>query len=127
MAQRARGKLHAETLATHAMRGALFETWAVSEHVKARSNAGLSPALHFWRDHAGHEIDLVVETEDGRLDAIELKSGATYAGDWARALHQWRGFASDGVGNLRVVYGGEASYPREGVDVLSWRDWPPPQ
>lgn len=115
----------ARSLATHAMRGALFETWAVSEHVKARCNAGLSPALHFWRDHGGHEVDLVVESDDGLLGATELKSGATYAGDWARALHQWRGFAGEDAGTMQVVYGGDASYEREGVRVLSWRDWPP--
>lgn len=114
----------APTLAAHALRSALFETWAVSEHVKACSNAGVSPALHFWRDHAGHEVDLVVEAQPGRVDAVELKSGATYAGDWARSLQQWRALAAGEAGALRVVYGGDTSYAREGVDVLSWRDWP---
>jgi predicted AAA+ superfamily ATPase len=114
----------AAALATHAMRGALFESWAVSEYIKARCNAGLSPALHFWRDHAGHEVDLIIEAEDGRLDAVELKSGLTYAEDWVHALHKWQGFAGDAAGRASVVYGGDNSYERQGVEVRSWRRWP---
>lgn len=118
------GIRNAATLATHAMRGALFETWAVSEYIKSRCNEGLSPALHFWRDHAGHEVDLVIEAEDGRLDAVELKSGLTYAEDWADALRKWQGFAGDVAGRAHVVYGGENSYERQGVAIRSWRQWP---
>ncbi|MED5619407.1 ATP-binding protein [Ideonella sp. BN130291] len=114
----------AQALATHAMRGALFESWAASEYIKSRCNAGLSPALHFWRDHAGHEVDLVIEAEGGRLDAVELKSGSTYAADWADALKKWQGFAGDSAGQPMVVYGGDASYERQGVSVRGWRNWP---
>ena len=47
----------AAAIATHSMQGPLFESWAVSEYLKSRCNAGLSLALYFWRDHAGHEVD----------------------------------------------------------------------
>ncbi|MEW6704763.1 MAG: ATP-binding protein [Pseudomonadota bacterium] len=118
------GVRDAATLATHAMRGPLFETWAVSEFIKSRCNAGLSPALHFWRDHAGHEIDLVIEADNSHLDAVELKSGLTYAQDWADALRKWRSFAGESAGRASVVYGGDRSYERQGISVRSWRDWP---
>jgi predicted AAA+ superfamily ATPase len=114
----------AAAIATHSMRGPLFESWAVSEYVKSRCNAGLSPALYFWRDHAGHEVDLVIEADDGRLDAVELKSGSTFAEDWASNLIRWLRFAGDEVRQPTVVYGGDASYDRTGLDVRSWRRWP---
>ena len=106
------------------MRGPLFETWAVSEYIKSRCNAGLSPALHFWRDHAGHEVDLVIEADDGPLRAVELKSGSTYAEDWTAAVEKWQRFAGDAAGQPTVVYGGNASYDRTGLSVKSWRHWP---
>jgi predicted AAA+ superfamily ATPase len=34
---------------THAARGALFETWVVSECIKQRFNAGQGADLFFWR------------------------------------------------------------------------------
>ena len=119
------GIRHPSALATHAMRGPLFETWAVSEYIKSRCNAGVSPALHFWRDHAGTEVDLVIEREDGRLDAVELKSGQTWSEDWPDALLRWQQFAGDAVAGLQVVYGGDRSASRNPAEVRAWRDWPP--
>ena len=46
-------------LQTHAMRGAVFESWVVSEVIKHRYNLGLAADLYFWRDNHGHEVDLV--------------------------------------------------------------------
>ena len=39
------------TLATHAMRGAIFESWVVGETIKHRWNRGLDAAIYFWRDN----------------------------------------------------------------------------
>ena len=47
----------ATTLEAHASRGALFETWVVSEFYKHSLNAGQTPALHFWR-HLSHRTPL---------------------------------------------------------------------
>ena len=80
------------TLETHAARGALFETWVVSELVKQRFNAGQSAELFFWPDNVGHEVDVVLETPTG-LQAIEIKSGSTFAPDWPQAARKWAGFA----------------------------------
>ena len=47
------GIREAASIETHAARGALFETYVVSELVKQRFNAGQPADLYFWRDHAG--------------------------------------------------------------------------
>ena len=44
-------------LATHAMRGAIFETWVLTETLKHRLNQGLTTDLYFWRDNHGVEVD----------------------------------------------------------------------
>lgn len=120
------GVRNADALSTHAQRGPLFESWAVSEYIKSRCNAGVSPALHFWRDQPGNEVDLVIEREDGRIDAVEIKSGQTWSSDWPAALQRWQQFAGDAAGELEVVYGGDQGGQRGAALLRGWRDWPPP-
>lgn len=110
-----------ETLQTHAARGALFETWVVSELFKDRLNAGEPPDLYFWRDSTGHEIDVVFETAMG-LTPIELKSGTTYVNSWSKALQSWQSLTKQGEGAMHLVYGGNESFTREAVNVWAWRD-----
>ncbi len=111
----------AASIETHAARGALFETWVVGEWIKHRFNAGQPADLYFWRDNVGHEVDLLYETPAG-LQAVEIKSGATFADDWARAARQWAKFAGEEALAPLIVYGGEASYARENCRVMAWRD-----
>jgi hypothetical protein len=111
-----------EDLRSHASRGAVFESWVISEMIKNSLNRGREPDIYFWRDSAGHEIDLVVE--GGReLVAVEAKSGETFSPDFLSGIRYWRALTQRPDGPAAVVYGGEASYPREGVTVLSWRGW----
>lgn len=109
-----------ETLNSHPLRGALFETLVVSEMLKKRFNAGEPAELYFWRDHVGHEVDLVWERQ-GRLHAMEIKSGATFASDWLDGIDRWRRVAGDEEVEPVLVYGGDDAFVRDGVEVRSWR------
>jgi predicted AAA+ superfamily ATPase len=111
----------AKTLETHAARGALFETWVVSELYKQRLNGGLAPDLYFWRDNSGQEIDIFCETTQG-LQAIEIKSGSTYASDWAQSLKKWQSFAGTESLGSTILYGGTNNFEREGINVWGWKD-----
>jgi predicted AAA+ superfamily ATPase len=111
----------AQTLETHASRGALFETWVFSELYKHSLNAGQTPALHFWRDSTGNEIDLIDETAQG-LRPIEIKSGATYAKDWVSGLRKWQALAKTESLQPAIVYGGDLSFDREDLKVWGWKD-----
>ena len=109
------------TLDTHSARGALFETYVVSELTKQRLNAGQPRDLYFWRDSAGNEVDVLIESAHG-LQAIEIKSGSTFASDWSRGLKQWNKVAGEESLQPSLVYGGTQSYAREGVQVWGWQD-----
>ena len=111
----------AQSLSTHAARGALFETWVVAESFKRKFNAGMPADLYFWRDSSGNEVDLLEETAGG-VQATEIKSGATFASDWMDGVHKWTRLAGNEAGVPTLVYGGEASFDREQCHVLSWRD-----
>lgn len=111
----------AETLAMHPHRGALFETWVVTEKVKQALNQGETPRLSFWRDSAGHEVDLI-EEQALAISPTEIKSGATFAADWPNALQKFKALVGKDVVQPRLVYGGDSSFERDDYRVVSWRD-----
>jgi len=111
----------AEMLPLHPMRGALFENWVVMEHLKQRYNQGQPADLHFWRDNNGVEADLLFETPSGQIQTIEIKSGQTPTSDYIRAGQKSARFVTEATATPRLIYGGDASFQRSGVDVLSWR------
>ena len=111
----------ADSLETHAARGALFETWVVSELYKQQLNRGLAPDFYFWRDNTGNEIDLIFETPQG-LQPIEIKSGSTYAQDWTRGLRKWQNLAKTQSLQPAIVYGGEVSFEREDLKIWGWQE-----
>ncbi len=108
------------TLATHAMRGAVFETWVVSETLKHRWNRGLGADVYFWRDNHGTEVDLLFE-HDGRLHPVEIKSGTTFSSDWLRSFDLWKKYAGAAAADPVVVYAGNTSFSASGVHVMGWQ------
>ena len=108
-----------QTLATHALRGAIFESWVVSETLKHRFNQALPADIYFWRDNHGVEVDLVFE-HAGKLHAVEIKSGATFATDWVKACQRWQRYAGAVAADPVLVYGGQESYTVQGVQVRAW-------
>ncbi len=114
-----------EQLSTHPLRGAVFETWVVSEVYKTLVHRGLAPDLYHYRESRGVEIDLLVE-HGGQIAAVEIKSGATIALDFFKNLRRLpERLAAAGIASppqSYVVYGGALSQCRTDARVLSWRD-----
>ena len=113
------GARSADELALGNLRGPLFETWVVSEFTKRRRNALLAEELHFWRDSAGNEVDLLVTRGDDIVAAIECKSGRTVAEDWFAPLARFATLSS--TPHRLLVYGGDADQPRSSTSVFGWR------
>jgi uncharacterized protein len=111
----------ARSLLTHAARGAIFETWVVSETIKHRLHHGLPADLYFWRDNHGTEIDLVFE-DRGRLQAVEIKSGTTFASDWLAPCRRWQAMVGADAAPPILVWGGTDSFALQDAHVLSWAD-----
>ena len=108
---------------SHPLRGALFETLVVNDMLKTRLNLGLREPMYFWRDNIGTEIDLIIE-QGHAVAAVEIKSGITVASDAFGNLNKWRKYAAERGSFAAVypglVYGGEARFTRDGVDVMPW-------
>ncbi len=111
---------HADQLATHPLRGALFENVVVAEALKHRFNRGEQPNLSFFRDARGLECDLFYQTGRG-IGAIEIKSGSTIASDYFHALNRVAGLIPD-ISAKAVVYGGTARQSRSDCEVVPLGD-----
>ena len=112
----------ARTLQVHPMRGALFENMLVVEYLKHCQQQGLANGLYFWRDNIGNEVDLLIERA-GELWPIEMKSGATFQGEWLRALSTWqRHAAAARQGTPMLISGAPGSGMHQGMMLAEWRD-----
>ena len=78
----------------HPLRGAVFESFVVSELTKAFANAGEEAPLYHWRDATGHEIDVIVDLGDRQIP-VEVKSGMTVASDAFGGLAWWTSIPSN--------------------------------
>jgi predicted AAA+ superfamily ATPase len=65
-----------DELRHHPLRGAIFESWVLSEIVKAHVHSGATPDVTFFRDRHGLEVDAVVQAGRRTL-LVEARSGET--------------------------------------------------
>lgn len=109
-------------LATHPLRGQLFENAVVMEVLKHRYNWGHRSNLSFFRDARGLECDLLLESAES-IDAIEIKSGATFASDYLDSLDQISQVLPQ-VSTKAVVYGGTDRQTRQKGEVVPLHSLP---
>lgn len=108
-----------EELLTHSMRGAIFESWVVSELYKGYYHAGTQPNMYFYRDSNANEIDLVLE--NGSLTVpIEVKSGETIHSDFFKGINYWHKLTSQSNGPGVLIYGGQEISQRNSISILPW-------
>jgi len=109
-------------LRNHPLRGAIFETWVVSEIVKHRANRGQYGGIYFYRDRRGLEADLVV-ADGPRLSVVEAKAGQTPSSDMFDTVHRVRDVL-EAVGEIDAlaVYGGLTAQKRSDGTLLPWRE-----
>ncbi|MBN1472885.1 MAG: ATP-binding protein [Syntrophaceae bacterium] len=110
-----------EQITTHPLRGSIFETFIISELIKARMNKGEKPTFFFWRDSNGNEVDLIVE-QGTKLMPVEIKSGLTVTKESFAGLEKWCALANKKAVLPTLIYGGDVSYNQKGIKVIGWKD-----
>ena len=109
----------ARTLARHPLRGAVFESFVVSELVKAFAAGRREPPLSWWRDAAGREIDVLIDA-GGRIVPVEVKSGLTVPADAVDTLAWWTSIPGNPNRGGVLVHGGADRFEFRGFQVLPW-------
>lgn len=108
-----------EQIRTHPLRGAIFETWIVSEVMKSRLHAGETRGVHFYRNRKGLEVDLLLDEGHGQR-LVEIKSGQTIGADFFDALRRVDELLPEGDRELVLIHGGDKAQRRTGIRVLPW-------
>lgn len=111
----------AQQLATHPLRGELFENWALVELEKGRFNRGKKSNLFYWRNNTGLEVDVIAEQAD-KLLPVEIKSGATLTTDWFKGINQWLSLAGADAVNPTLIYGGDTPWTEGPTTVIPWNN-----
>lgn len=113
------GIRHAEQIATHPLRGALFENLVVNEFAKHALNQGFAPGLHFFRDSNGLEVDLLVEygLGPGQIGLVEIKSGQTVQREWLATLNRVAALLGPRVARRMLVHDGAAAGEWDQVEL----------
>lgn len=109
----------AGTLERHPLRGAVFESFVVSELIKSFAAMRRDPPLYFWRDATGREIDILIDTGE-RIVPVEVKSGQTVAADAVDTLVWWTSIPSNPNHGGVLVHGGTESFDFKGFRILPW-------
>lgn len=110
------GIRRAEDLWVHPLRGAVFESFVVSELRKLFMHHGQRPPLYHWRDSQGHEVDVLIDMGTHCMP-VEIKAGQTVAGDFFKGLDHYTKLSA-GLGGV-LVYGGD-----EFLEHHDHRLWP---
>lgn len=110
-----------EQLDTHPLRGAIFETWVVSEIVKQRINRGEFDGLSFYRDADKNEVDLVTESPTETL-LVEAKSTQTPSPFLFKGIRTVRKKLESvlRLGASIVVYGGDDAQQHTDGYLVPW-------
>ncbi len=111
------GLRKAEDIRVHPLKGAIFESFVVSELRKRFLHNGERAPLYFYRDSRGNEVDVVLDLGVRRIP-IEIKLGETVVSEFFQGLEHYSKLSSQPGGWL--VNGGDRSYPRGPHQVRAW-------
>jgi len=115
------GLRKADDLHNQALVGSLFENMILADMAKTNYHQNLLRDYSFWRDSAGHEIDLLVKTGK-EFDIFEIKSSQTILPRLTSGLGYFDKLAKGAVRSKTLIYGGKENQKRSNFNVRNWQD-----
>ena len=109
-----------QQLASHPLRGAIFENYVVLDFLKNRFNQGKQSNLYYYRDQSQREIDIVQEfgTE---LHAFEIKSSRVFHKDFLNNLHYLKKLLGNDLTTTGVIYDGDTDIKTKVDGLVNFR------
>lgn len=101
--------------------GAFFENMMVADLHKQNHHRYALKNFWFWRDSAGHEVDLL-ETRGRIFYAWEVKSTQTVLPQHLKGLDFFADLVGERLQKRILLYGGSETQERSKFDVQAWRD-----
>ena len=98
--------------------GHLLETFVVGEICKQLDWLEAPTTRGHWRTHDGDEVDLVIEREDGKIVALEVKASSRVTARDLRSLLKLRDKLQNQFLGGVVLYTGTRAYTHDGIHIM---------
>ena len=110
-----------EMVNTHYLYGALFENLVISEIIKYQNHSGKKHSVYYWRESNGIEIDCIIEKENNRIIAVEIKGGQTFTKDYMKNLRNFQ--SNDNSTQKKIIYRGDENTILADVQLIGWNEF----
>jgi predicted AAA+ superfamily ATPase len=113
-------RIKEQEIATHPLKGGLFETFIIADILKNFYHTSRTPHLYFWQDKVGHEVDCLID-EGSYVIPVEVKASRTIKTRFFEGLNYWYDFKATKDHNGFVVYLGSEKEPKTTTHLISWK------
>ena len=100
--------------------GAIFENWAITEIKKNRTNTGINGGMHYFRDSAGNEVDLILEKNNETI-GIEIKATKKPDNKDFQGLKYWQKY-QHGSKSILLHGGNRSDILNDATGILPWTE-----
>lgn len=107
-------------LATHPLRGSVFENLVILEFLKERFNRGKDSNLYFYRDQSQNEVDLL-EENGKKISAYEIKSAKFFNRSFVNNLDYLRKNIGEDLVSTKVIYDGTEQLDSPDNGIINFR------
>lgn len=111
-----------KALRNYHLYGALFENFVISEIAKQFYHSGKQPAMYYYKESNGKEIDCIIEKSFNEIIALEIKGGETFSKDYIKNLSKL--FNEKLLIEIKkyLVYPEAKKSQIMGINILNWND-----
>lgn len=102
-------------------KGAVVETFAISELLKSRLNRAKKANLTYFRDNNGFEIDTIADWKHSF--AMEIKSSSDAEPKLSSNVRKYTELRNDIQCKGSVLYLGDLTCTINNVNYIGWKDW----
>jgi hypothetical protein len=108
-------------VSTHYLYGALFENLVISEIIKYQIHSGKRPAVYYWRESNGLEIDCIIDKGNKEIIVLEIKVGQTFNKDYLKNLRNFP--QNDQTIQKKLIYSGDQNTTISDVQLINWNSF----
>lgn len=113
-------KIHdSQSIKSSTNKGNIFENFIISEFLKNNYHQNLLRDLWFWRDSAGHEVDMIWQNDEF-FNLVEIKASETIMSDMFKGLDYLQKLLPEKIKSKSLVHTGNFNQQRSEVDIVSW-------
>ena len=100
--------------------GDIVESFVYSELIKHKTTADKRVSIYHFRDQQKKEVDFVIESTDGKIVAIEVKSGSNIKKEYFKGLVALADTLKGKDFKGMILYGGDKVMPYKIEDYQFW-------